>query len=676
MGLVDLLTDLENFKFGMSSQEQVNEQIESSPSITNVVSSVSKQIEINKKIEFRNGQFTQVPAGLNENNLFGIKTFREVADPHNIASFRQPFILRPIPTEGDGTPGNGRWGFDPIPADSGIGGFLGEAASEFIGGFFRGAPTFTGLVERHLTDKLRIGKFLLTPKGMGFIGKQFALQALNPTLESKVYNPMSTLNIPLGVITDPEGIVQEGGIGGLATLLAAVALPIAHTERHIGHGRYEKIILESSRLQFQARAFSTVIEVDFPDPPKLKTGFGLLDNYVNNKAVKIVKNAESTLTAASVIPDLILSDPNRYVFPVSSAPKTVKDGRVSFIATADQLAKDDAIEVLGKKGSVFNKETNTSDGSHGHSNVNDTKLDRYSTLSYGQLQKAKAYMTGSRAESQENKDVGNPSYILEKTPGDGGWTYSRELGIVKKDKSSYITPNVDKINMTPYGASTMMDRHGKTLYKDFIKFKFEDMVNNKWIVFRAILEGISDSISPDYGEERYIGRPDKVYVYQGADRNISFGFSIYPKTKQELPVLMEKLNYLVGLCYPSYTEGERMKTPFMSLTLGDMFNRAPGVLSSLSITVEDNTTWELDDGLQFPHYIKAQCEFKYIGNNVLASKGKHYGIGWMKDKPFGDEQFPPRDSAQIDGKSVDMSELFFDLGQDNKNITRHIPDIK
>ena len=354
MGLVDLLTDLENFKFGMSSQEQVNEQIESSPSITNVVSSVSKQIDINKKIEFRNGQFTQVPAGLNENNLFGTKTFREVADPHNIASFRQPFILRPIPTEGDGTPGNGRWGFDPIPAGSGIGGFLGEAASEFIGGFFRGAPTFTGLVERHLIDKLRIGKFLLTPKGIGFVGKQFALQALNPTLESKVYNPMSTLNIPLGVLSDPKGLVQQGGIGGLATLLAAVALPIAHTERHIGHGRYEKIILESSRLQFQAKAFSTVIEVKLPDPPKLKTGFGLLDNYVNNKVDDLVDEAESTLTALSVAPDLILSNPNRYIFPVSSAPKTVKDGRVSFIATADQLAKDDAIAVLGKKGSVFN----------------------------------------------------------------------------------------------------------------------------------------------------------------------------------------------------------------------------------------------------------------------------------------------------------------------------------
>jgi hypothetical protein len=539
------------------------------PDILGVLDSVAKQIEINKKIEFEDGQFTQVPSGLNENNLFGTKTFREVADPHNIASFRQPFILRPIPTEGDGTPGNGRWGFDPIPADSGLGGFLGGAASEFIGGFFRGAPTFTGLVERHLTDKLRIGKFLLTPKGIGFIGKQYALQALNPTLESKVYNPISTLNIPLGVITDPKGIVQEGGIGGLATLLASVALPIAHTERHLGGARYENLILGTggSRLINQVKAFS--IEIPDIPVPSFNTGFSYFDNWAN----KNVNNLVEKLDAGLVTPMFGLSNPNKYAFPISSAPKSVKDGNISFIGSAD-LAQRDVQTAMSKVGGNFNEQTSTSEGHYGIQ-PNETRLDSYSTLSYGQLQKDVAPLyqkAGSRAISQEIKNIGDPAHPTEVFDED-------RLGIIKKDKS-YVTENVDRINMTPYGASTMMDEKGNTLNKDFIKFKFEDMVNNKWIVFRAILEGISDSISPEYGEERYIGRPDKVYVYQGADRNISFGFSIYPKTKQELPVLMEKLNYLVGLCYPSYTEGERMKTPFMSLTLGDMFARAPGVLSS------------------------------------------------------------------------------------------------
>ena len=44
---------------------------------------------------------------------------------------------------------------------------------------------------------------------------------------------------------------------------------------------------------------------------------------------------------------------------------------------------------------------------------------------------------------------------------------------------------------------------------DFIKFRFRDIVNNKWLIFRAILEGITDTLSPEYGEERYIGNQIK-----------------------------------------------------------------------------------------------------------------------------------------------------------------------
>ncbi len=81
---------------------------------------------------------------------------------------------------------------------------------------------------------------------------------------------------------------------------------------------------------------------------------------------------------------------------------------------------------------------------------------------------------------------------------------------------------------------------------EMIKFKFFDVVNKKFIIFRALLSGISDNITPEWGEQKYIGRPDQVYVYQGADRKVSFTFDIYPKSVQELPLLMEKLNYLIG----------------------------------------------------------------------------------------------------------------------------------
>ena len=94
---------------------------------------------------------------------------------------------------------------------------------------------------------------------------------------------------------------------------------------------------------------------------------------------------------------------------------------------------------------------------------------------------------------------------------------------------------------------------------------------------------------------------------------------------------MEKLNYLVGLCYPSYTEEQRMITPFMELTIGDMFVETPGYLNSLSVTVEDSSNWEIQDKLQFPHFISAQCEFTHVGKYVPHNLGKHYDIDWLDD---------------------------------------------
>ena len=225
--------------------------------------------------------------------------------------------------------------------------------------------------------------------------------------------------------------------------------------------------------------------------------------------------------------------------------------------------------------------------------------------------------------------LGDPSSKTPVTVGDTskGDRGGADLGLIKKDggSKSYRSMATDKINIHPYGTDL------PDTVSDFIKFKFKDIVNNKFIVFRAILSGISDAISPDWSGTQYIGRPDKVYVYKGAERKVSFTFEIFPKTKQEFPVLMEKLNYLIGLCYPSFTPDNRMIAPFIELTLGDMFKNTPGFLDSLSVDVDDNSPWELDEGLQFPKHITCQCSFTYIGKYMPSTLGKHYELDWLND---------------------------------------------
>ena len=81
----------------------------------------------------------------------------------------------------------------------------------------------------------------------------------------------------------------------------------------------------------------------------------------------------------------------------------------------------------------------------------------------------------------------------------------------------------------------------------------------------------------------YIGRADKVYVYGGYTRSISFSLNIVAQREEDIPIIWEKINYAKGLTLPQYkqffsktgvTDNTRPVAPIVYLTLGDMFNDA------------------------------------------------------------------------------------------------------
>ena len=197
--------------------------------------------------------------------------------------------------------------------------------------------------------------------------------------------------------------------------------------------------------------------------------------------------------------------------------------------------------------------------------------------------------------------------------------------------------NVNRANMTPYGSE------GKNT--DLVDFRFKDIHNEKFINFSALLSGITDTITPEYATERYMGRPESVYIYQGVSRTVGFSFQVYPTTRQELPVIWEKLNYLVGMCYPNWVDAPKpdsgfkpvtMLSPMMELTIGDMYRNTPGYLSGVTLTVQDGSTWEFEENLQLPHNIQVDIEFQYIGKYLPNAKGKHFELNWLTD--FGEKE--------------------------------------
>jgi hypothetical protein len=202
-------------------------------------------------------------------------------------------------------------------------------------------------------------------------------------------------------------------------------------------------------------------------------------------------------------------------------------------------------------------------------------------------------------------------------------------GLINHDSNhTLFGDHVDQVNALPYGESNTD--------LDFVPLIFKDVYNKKDIQFRALFtEDITDTISPSWNPINYIGRTTAVYTYQNTARSIGFGFTIFPKTKQEFPILLEKVNYLVGMCYPNLDDYFRASGPLIKLTVGDIVKNQLGFLSECSVTFPSSESpWETDAGLQFTKKIDISIGFTYIGNNIPVAKGVHYNLDWLDGEHY------------------------------------------
>jgi len=203
-----------------------------------------------------------------------------------------------------------------------------------------------------------------------------------------------------------------------------------------------------------------------------------------------------------------------------------------------------------------------------------------------------------------------------------------------KDRKKNLQVRYDGASINTQGMLLQYSKDEK-LPEDFIKFRIRDAVNGKWLIFPALLSGISDNSSAETTSIQYIGRPDKVYVYGGTDRNIGFSMKVVALNEGDITTIWEKMNYLKGLVHPQFKEfksdtgqsvglGTRPVAPIVYLTIGDMFVNTPGFFKSVNITVPDNTNWETKDGKQFPHVCDVSLDFQYIGKETPTILSKNY----------------------------------------------------
>ena len=216
-------------------------------------------------------------------------------------------------------------------------------------------------------------------------------------------------------------------------------------------------------------------------------------------------------------------------------------------------------------------------------------------------------------------------------------------------------------------------------FQDFIKFRIRDAVNGKYIIFPALISGITDNSSNNTTSFNYIGRADKVYVYQDYSRSISFTVQIVAQREEDIPIIWEKINYAKGLTLPKYEkfiskggveDNTRPVAPIVYLTLGDMFNNAPGFFTSVNLSIPENSTWELEEGLQVPHLCTLAFEFTYIGKETPENRvgAKHYDN--ISDSFTAEEEDDKNDPTRAQVRRSQRKKRNERFREDKKNMSR------
>lgn len=253
----------------------------------------------------------------------------------------------------------------------------------------------------------------------------------------------------------------------------------------------------------------------------------------------------------------------------------------------------------------------------------------------------------------ENKNGDNPAYYK------GEWAPT-------KNALSKATPfRGDKVNVIDFsqrklkdayrwlpkpkifGDAAIFDKAGLTA--DFIKFFFtgpklhagntneEDDI----IVFRAIINSISDSFNASWNGFQLIGRGDQNFQYGGFTRDVAFDFTVYATDRDEVKPIWRKLNALAGYTAPEYTDNIALVGPWMRLTIGDLFNQQAVIVKSVNYTLHSaDTTWETNieqdpQMMQTPHKVDVNMTVTPITDWLPQKGGKFYSLAKRFDGESG-----------------------------------------
>ena len=301
--------------------------------------------------------------------------------------------------------------------------------------------------------------------------------------------------------------------------------------------------------------------------------------------------------------------------------------------------------------------------------VHDTKginLAKYSPI-YGVDRKSDLWDTDlanqiRQQRVSENQPTGDP---LSKYDINNQYKDSKDKdGNPIKDKSLEnrygLTNQSDSLNSISekdtYGEKTRLERENQDLIPFWVGFKGTTQKTH----FRALLSGISETVTPAWTAGNFFGNPFEFKTYTGISRNVTFSLQLYCMNENELITMWEKVNSLTKYTYPRIID-DMITPPIIDFRLGHIYNNKIGNISSLSYTFPDEGTWETDPVIGLlPKIIDVSMTIDFIEqlnteNNLYAINEIRKQVKGVNGNSTGFQAFPSSASA---GANTEMNNNF------------------
>lgn len=498
--------------------------------------------------------------------------------------FSEPFIRTHI---------GERYGFfNDIPSDK----IITEKGEDIISvSDFLTRGGITTAISRTIEDTLRIGKFLLSERGLLFTIKQVGLQRMSPRQETRVSSIIESLTF--------AGSFDLNMLASTATSAFGI-----RTARH-------------------ARPFPWSAPKTYEESIKAEVEDNKLMPGNRLKYLKLHLLEQSFGIYFGIIPKVTDVKPgvsNHMHGVYGIIPSTL--GIVGFTRVTNSLKiGSDNVNLSHGNIPTGKNKSKSYNNYRRYSDIEDIANDSSGKQFYETLKKENSnkdgWDTSIKNDLEVHKGYLNESGIRElyantldknKTKSISGITNHFWENTVNGGES-YLTKLDASDPIKAINGSTGAD--GENF--DICVLKFRPYGGKPAILFRAIVDSYSDQYSPSYTTVNYVGNPINYPIYQNTKRTISLSFKVPMVYSTDVDIVKGRLNMLATYCWPA-TQGsnKRISTPFIQFTYGDLVKDSTAVITGITFTVDNNTPWELELNSKFPHIISVTVNMDIIPDIV------------------------------------------------------------